>query len=90
MIKKENKIFRKMFIVAEYAALKDKHILKTSLEPHLKVRRISLRSTEDVDVTRGCSVTYPEYTLVLFDFILYVHSTIFQLCGTGLLGLNQY
>ena len=26
----------------------------------------------------------------LFDFILYVHSTIFQLCGTGLPGLNQY
>ena len=27
---------------------------------------------------------------VLFDLILYVHSTIFQLCGTGLPGLNQY
>ena len=27
---------------------------------------------------------------VLFDFILNVHSTIFQLCGTGLPGLNQY
>ena len=26
----------------------------------------------------------------LFDLILYVHSTIFQLCGTGLPGLNQY
>ena len=26
----------------------------------------------------------------LFDMILYVHSTIFQLCGTGLPGLNQY
>ena len=26
----------------------------------------------------------------LFDFILYVHSTIFQLCGTVLPGLNQY
>ena len=25
-----------------------------------------------------------------FDLILYVHSTIFQLCGTGLPGLNQY
>ena len=24
------------------------------------------------------------------DLILYVHSTIFQLCGTGLPGLNQY
>ena len=26
----------------------------------------------------------------LFDLILYVHSTIFQLCGTKLPGLNQY
>ena len=26
----------------------------------------------------------------LFDLILYVHSTIFQLCGTVLPGLNQY
>ena len=26
----------------------------------------------------------------LFDLIFYVHSTIFQLCGTGLPGLNQY
>ena len=26
----------------------------------------------------------------LFDLILYVHSTIFQLCGTGLPWLNQY
>ena len=28
--------------------------------------------------------------LILFDLILNVHSTIFQLCGTGLPGLNQY
>ena len=28
--------------------------------------------------------------ICLFDFILYVHSTIFQLCGTVLPGLNQY
>ena len=26
----------------------------------------------------------------LFDLIFYVHSTILQLCGTGLPGLNQY
>ena len=30
------------------------------------------------------------FYLFLFDLILYVHSTIFQLCGTGLPGLNQY
>ena len=28
--------------------------------------------------------------ICLFDLILNVHSTIFQLCGTGLPGLNQY
>ena len=28
--------------------------------------------------------------LFLFDLILYVHSTIFQLCGTDLPGLDQY
>ena len=27
---------------------------------------------------------------LMFDLILYVHSTIFQLCRTGLPGLNQY
>ena len=32
----------------------------------------------------------PIVCLILFDLILYVHSTIFQLCGTGLPGLNQY
>ena len=28
--------------------------------------------------------------ILLFDLILYVHSTIFQLCGTVLPGFNQY
>ena len=28
--------------------------------------------------------------ICLFDLILYVHSTIFQLCGTVLPGFNQY
>ena len=28
--------------------------------------------------------------ICLFDLILCVNSTIFQLCGTGLPGLNQY
>ena len=31
-----------------------------------------------------------EIFICLFYLILYVHSTIFQLCGTGLPGLNQY
>ena len=32
----------------------------------------------------------PLCTCFLFDLILYVHSTIFQLCGTVLPGFNQY
>ena len=33
---------------------------------------------------------YANSKVFLFDLIIYVHSTIFQLCGTGLPGLNQY
>ena len=36
------------------------------------------------------SLSYLATQFFLFDLILYVHSTIFQLCGTGLPGLNQY
>ena len=38
------------------------------------------------DQTLGCADGF----VCLFDLILKVHSTIFQLCGTGLPGLNQY
>ena len=31
-----------------------------------------------------------KFAMCLFDLILYVHSTIFQLCRTGVPGLNQY
>ena len=31
-----------------------------------------------------------QFIVCLFDLILYVHSTIFQLCGTVLPGFNQY
>ena len=50
----------------------------------------------------ACNMSIPSHTpsaescchllllfVCLFDLILYVHSTIFQLCGTGLPGLNQ-
>ena len=36
------------------------------------------------------NTAYIPVDLILFDLIFYVHSTIFQLCGTGLPGLNQY
>ena len=36
------------------------------------------------------SLIVSSFFVCLFDLILYVHSTIFQLCGTGLPGLNQY
>ena len=41
-------------------------------------------------LVRIVNSTDPDQTASLFDLILYVHSTIFQLCGTGLPGLNQY
>ena len=47
---------------------------------------------------RDCSSDYIQHmfwlrnflNMILFDLILYVHSTIFQLCGTVLPGFNQY
>ena len=43
----------------------------------------------DTFMSRG--MRFPTMWYVcLFDLILYVHSTIFQLCGTCLPGLNQY
>ena len=44
----------------------------------------------DVENWLGNVRMYNGYIFVLFDLILYVNSTIFQLCGTGLPGLNQY
>ena len=44
----------------------------------------------DVENWLGNVRMYNGYIFVLFDLILYVHSAIFQLCGTGLPGLNQY
>ena len=44
----------------------------------------------DVENWLGNVRMYNGYIFVLFEMILYVHSTIFQLCGTGLPGLNQY
>ena len=44
--------------------------------------------------SQWCSVvvmdTQNHSIVCLFDLILYVHSTIFQLCGTVLPGFNQY
>ena len=42
------------------------------------------------DLGPNCLQRLSPDNFVLFDLILYVHSTIFQLCGTGLPGLNQY
>ena len=41
-----------------------------------------------VNISNGNSIFHVRFCL--FDFILYVHSTIFQLCGTVLPGFNQY
>ena len=41
-------------------------------------------------ISFGLSMVLQVSLFVLFDLILYVHSTIFQLCGTVLPGFNQY
>ena len=55
---------------------------------------VALRPMSTAMVIAGRSVylttLFPGQFVCLFDFILYVHSTIFQLCGTVLPGLNQY
>ena len=51
---------------------------------HFKNTRCGLMDLEEIDLES------PQFFFFLFDLILYVHSTIFQLCGTGLPGLNQY
>ena len=43
----------------------------------------SFKLFETIEVSKGAKIS-------LFDLILYVHSTIFQLCGTVLPGFNQY
>ena len=65
-------------------------------------QRPTLVSRQIYAITAKISWAGPNMTMVfkrliifasfvcLFDLILYVHSTIFQLCGTGLPGLNQY
>ena len=40
--------------------------------------------------TNQCPYCGLKFVLILFDLILYVHSTIFQLCRTVLPGFNQY
>ena len=48
------------------------------------------KETNSVDPIGITSDISKHVGFCLFDLILYVHSTIFQLCGTGLPGLNQY
>ena len=55
--------------------------MSTNKLEDLKVLRRSPDLLNNVKIGQG---------FCLFDLILYVHSTIFQLCGTGLPGLNQY
>ena len=48
------------------------------------------RSFAIINKKAGLIIVVTRYFVCLFDLILYVHSIIFQLCGTGLPGLNQY
>ena len=47
---------------------------------------ISQQNFAQIKIWVGRDVVF----VCLFDLILYVHSTIFQLCGTVLPGFNQY
>ena len=66
-----------------------------------KLKQMNTLNTERVadmsGLTQSCvfmltveSVLMCGCLFCLFDLILYVHSTIFQLCGTVLPGFNQY
>ena len=55
--------------------------------PNIQMLMFGLAETSNFglwDIIPPSSISF------FFDLILYVHSTIFQLCGTGLPGLNQY
>ena len=41
-------------------------------------------------MVKAPNIAHLKILFVLFDLILYVHSTVFQLCGTVLPGFNQY
>ena len=59
----------------------------------LELEDIDLILREKASLVWTCersSVAVRTACFVLFDLILYVHSTIFQLCGTSLPGLNKY
>ena len=66
--------------------------LAICLPRRIKKRPIVGRSANKRMVGRKLEMdqTIRQFCFVLFDLILYVHSTIFQLCGTNLPGLNQY
>ena len=83
----------------------DESFNKTSLASKLKNKTPDTDSEESFKASQQSqskSSVPPKITLCtyishnffvfgcLFDLILYVHSTIFQLFGTGLPGLNQY
>ena len=73
-------------IFAFYCPLLPLHTYQRSNAQHLVEDEKQLPYEENEN--RGISCN--SLCFILFDLILYVHSTIFQLCGTGLPGLNQY
>ena len=59
-------------------------VIKLEFILRLKIKR------NDWLIADTCPQAANHWFVCLFDLILYVHSTIFQLCGTKLPGLNQY
>ena len=51
---------------------------------------IAQMTQQDLQIIVNMANTKSNQLFCLFDLILYVHSTIFQLCGTILPGFNQY
>ena len=59
------------------------------LSQNFKLMADLMKTPGHADPLQGKNQEHVDF-VCLFDLILYVHSTIFQLCGTVLPGLNQY
>ena len=84
---------KRLLVCLEYDGQKLDQFLHNSLtrgHTLLEYALVTISSCMTTLVVLLSSLCCQRGNLFLFDLILYVHSTIFQLCGTGLPGLNQY
>ena len=59
-------------------------------EKEAQVMEVLLLTGLNMCFGSSCELSHRDGSFCLFDLFLYVHSTIFQLCGTVLPGFNQY